>query len=227
MVSNLGEAYPIFNNGIAYLDGSGIFGGGDFSNGFVVSEHKKRIKLLSIFTSIIRERSGGVLTVFPVLDEIKNNIMFYRDLAKKMIRYRKNRTKKNRTKKFTKYYGSSYDKSRSDSMINVAKKGCKEYSKLCNILENGIIIYGLEERDSEFAQISDFFEYYNNRKLDLEDKLSDPDKVFVTEALCAGDDVGIIAGDKGVNFTYYQGVRNFNLGGCFICDSRQGRSYNV
>ncbi|MCK4650147.1 hypothetical protein KAT36_02850 [Candidatus Pacearchaeota archaeon] len=220
MKNGYGEDYDLPSDGLIYVDGSGIPIFQIEGKGFIIKEHKARIVGLSEFNKKIKKRVGGVLTVSSVLAEIRENIEYYKGIAKGVGKSRKK--KKVGGCNFKRTFS---DRQYIDDMFYLAKKGAKEYGRLCNILEDGMALYGSEKGGVDLEEMNEFVDWFDYRVLDKNSKLSIPDKELVVSALESGNGNGILVADKGIITAYDAGVKKFGLEECFICDSRQARSY--
>jgi hypothetical protein len=210
-----------------HVDGSGISVFGVNGCGFVIQDHRDRINFLSEFNKKIKDRGDFILTVGPVFEEIVINLKFYKNIITNI---------KNFGKRKTKLYlkgallGSNenrpIDRKNMDQVSYVAKKGLREYRRLCDSLEDGMAFHGLPQ-DVDLSRERAFVDSYDRYSLPNRNKLSFPDKELVVSALASGNGNGLLSGDRGMIRAYLAGVRKFGLEGCCVCDSGQGRSYLV
>ncbi len=218
--------YDLPQDGNIYVDGSGIQYSSSVS-GFDVESHKETIDFLTEFNKRVKVRNGGILTVDSVLEEITHSLEYYKNMFEGIKKVRKRKVAIYGKGKFLRSEEKHFvDRAYMDSVFHVSKKAAKEYRKFCNSLEEGMVLYGLAG-DVELSREKEFVDDFNLNRLPSNEKLSLPDKDLVVAALGSGDGNSIFSADRRMVETYYIGVKKFGLRGCFVCDSRQGRSYPV
>jgi len=227
-MNNRNAIYDLPEDGLIYVDGSGISVYENKWGGSFIERKNNRVSFLSYFNNAIKKRGKGVSTVVSVLEEIEDDIGYYKSL---MVRVRNNRNFNKRNidgrRDLSICQGEGlFDINEENTLFHLGRRGKKEYGKLCATLEEGIEEYALPrdfDRRKEMSIVSKFDDYgFRSGK-----SLSSPDKDLVIEALASGEGNGIFSADKPMIEVYIAGVKELGLKGCFVCDSLQDRSYSV
>lgn len=226
--------YDLPEDGLIYVDGSGIkFTYGMERSISSIGNSKSTIEFLSGFNQVIKSRRGGVSTVVPVLNEIENGLKRYKNLMDH-IKYNKNKNQRNQGNGtsyvgrgiFAREEGEFLSIDETNTMFHLARKGRKEFGRLCATLREGIDEYNLPE-DSDTSRERSIVYGFDGHIFHSGKPLSLPDKELVIEALASGGGNGILSADIPMIRVYTTGVRKLGLEGCFVCHSLKGRSYFI
>jgi hypothetical protein len=179
--------------GLVYVDTSGLsWCPSEFKHN--LSYESMVMKKVTDFSELFLKR-GGVLSMPLVLEEIFNEIEYYKELK------RRNKKSKNRSS------SSTYCNVRNQRFQN-AKKGLSSFRRIYDLLSEGNSRHSRHRTES--LEVQKFISQFPD--------LSEPDRELVIAAINSGDRNGILTADVPMMKAYKKAVRNFGLEGCFVCD---------
>ena len=201
------------NNGLVYVDTSALtwVAPDGFSDENLSRERKlATFSRLKGFNNVFRKR-GHVLTSWEILNKIDNSIKHYKNMRKNERKIRKESKSYSRGRKFPLTIGRNQMKNTSNWL--------KEWNRMYNILEEGIIRYGLDDPVLDYQEVSNF--------VGRLDSLSDAKKSLVSMALLSGSGNGILTADVPLITKYEEGVGRFDLQQCSVSNAIAGKTYSI